>query len=146
MTHLVKSGLFADLVCQLDDGTKVKSHKVVLGTRCDYFKTMFECGFREHNQTLIPFPSIEREAFESVLEFMYAGETHLDSETVVEILTAADRLLLDDLKVKCEVVLAELLDEDNCNDLLDISERFSAPRLRKHCTEWKSKLALTAGA
>lgn len=146
MNHLVKSGMFADLVCQLDDGTKIKAHRVILGTRCDYFKTMFECGFKEHNQTLIPFPSIEREAFESVLEFMYAGETQLDSETVVEILTAADRLLLDDLKVKCEVVLSELVDEENCNDLLDISERFSAPRLRKHCNEWKSKLALTAGA
>jgi len=78
------------------------------------------------------------------LEFIYTGETDMNADNVVDILTAADRLLLDDLKAKCEVMLAESLDEENCNYLLEASERFSAPRLKRVCSEWKARMERVA--
>jgi alpha-tubulin suppressor-like RCC1 family protein len=149
MNHLLTTGPFSDISFILEgieagdfSSHVVKAHKVVLSSRSDFFKTIFECSFREQGQNQLKMPDIDKESFEAVLEFIYTGETNV-SERVIEILMAADRLLMDDLKQKCEMVLAEGLDEENCGYLLEVSEQFSAPRLKRVCAEMQARATPT---
>lgn len=143
MGRALSTGHFADISFTLDGANgashAIKAHKVILSSRSDFFKTIFECSFREQGQNHLKLPDIDRDSFEAILEFIYTGETDL-TDRVVEILMAADRLLMDDLKQKCELILTESLDEDNCNDLLEISEQFAAPRLKRSCQELQARL------
>src|SRR5690606_16973170 len=53
MLAMVAEPEYADLACKLDDGATVPAHRVVLSARCEYFRTIFECGFQEANKPTI---------------------------------------------------------------------------------------------
>jgi hypothetical protein len=83
--------------------------------------------------------------FMAMLEYIYTGrlpaeetggETEVSSsspednlpsinpETVVELLLAADRFLLDDLKQLCEAALEQSLEASNASWMLELSDRY----------------------
>jgi hypothetical protein len=129
---------FSDFALLLDDGSLVHAHKLVLKSRCEYFRTLLECGFSEQGKSSLPVPGIDRDTLLAVLRYIYSGDPECiaaSNVSVVDILIAADRFLLDDLKQICEAALEEALEIDICGNLLEVSDRYGAPRLRRVCLE-----------
>jgi len=49
---MFRSGLFADVMFELDDGS-VPAHKAILTARCDVMKAMFSGDFRESSAKVV---------------------------------------------------------------------------------------------
>jgi hypothetical protein len=153
MLRAVNEQEYADLRLRLDDGSVIFAHRMLLAARCDYFKTIFECNFKEKAQEELPLPLIDSDTLLTVLQYIYAGdEESVVSEaraSIVDTLVAADRLLLDDLKQICEGELENTLQNQRAapreelsqqlhetySSLLEIADKFSAPRLKRVCLE-----------
>ena len=51
MRHVISMGVYSDITCFLEEEKiYVKAHRAILASRCDYFKTIFECGFKEQGK------------------------------------------------------------------------------------------------
>ena len=106
VNHL--SGLFESM--QLSDVTfcigdrEFPAHKVILVTRSKVFASMFEYETKENLTNQIDIEDIEPEVFQELLRFIYTGEVSLNKmETIAAgLLIAADKYLLDGLKMICE--------------------------------------------
>ena len=144
MLAMVAEPEFSDLLCKLEDGRALPTHRVVLAARCEYFATIFACGFQEAGKPTLTIPGVDTPSFTSLLRFLYGGDDSIvQSEHVVDVLIGADRFLLDDLKQMCESQLEDALDAENVAMLLEVADRFNAPRLKRVCLEtivrdWKT--------
>lgn len=80
---------------------------------------------------------ISSEVFQLVLTFIYTNQTKFEGheDAIVDLLLAAGRFLLEELKQRIEKMLEEELDSENGLDLLLISETAQAPKLRNACID-----------
>jgi speckle-type POZ protein len=122
MTHLVN--LFDDM--QFSDvnfnvgGRIFLAHKVILTTRSQYFAAMFKHPTKENSTNQVKIEDIEPEVFDQLLRFIYTGRVPLDKlqTMAAELFIAADKYLMDELKMKCENYLLNQMSPDNCVILL----------------------------
>eukprot|EP01120_Amphizonella_sp_Union-15-10_P009475 TRINITY_DN3591_c0_g1_i1.p1 TRINITY_DN3591_c0_g1~~TRINITY_DN3591_c0_g1_i1.p1 ORF type:complete len:554 (-),score=106.73 TRINITY_DN3591_c0_g1_i1:56-1717(-) len=135
MQEAVNDPFYADVEFKLVDGTIVAGHKAILTARCDYFKTVFAGVFMESDQKLIPIFEISSNLFLDLLNYIYTNLVSFDADVVVDLLMAADRFLLEDLKERIEKDLEQVRQLDNVVDLLLISEQASSPRLKRSCID-----------
>ena len=85
-------------------------HKAML-LRSEFFLTMFSSGFREAQDTqylqIIPI-DCSPQVLEIVLKFLYTEKTDCPLELAIDVLFAADLLLIEKLKQKAAVVISTL--------------------------------------
>ncbi|KAI9721304.1 MAG: hypothetical protein M1812_002466 [Candelaria pacifica] len=85
-------------------------HRAML-LRSEFFLTMFSSSFREAQHTehlqIIPI-DCSPEVLEIVLNFLYTENVDVPLEIAIEVLFAADLLLIEKLKVKAAVVISTL--------------------------------------
>ncbi len=85
-------------------------HRAML-FRSEFFLTMFSSSFREAQHTehlqIIPI-DCSPEVLEIVLKFLYTENVDVPLELAIEVLFAADLLLIEKLKVKAAVVISTL--------------------------------------
>eukprot|EP01103_Thecamoeba_quadrilineata_P018925 TRINITY_DN7469_c0_g1_i1.p1 TRINITY_DN7469_c0_g1~~TRINITY_DN7469_c0_g1_i1.p1 ORF type:complete len:796 (+),score=82.08 TRINITY_DN7469_c0_g1_i1:63-2390(+) len=122
---------FSDIEFVMNDGTTMKAHKVILSLRCEWFRMMFETSFSEKNKHSIRIDDIEPSMFNEILQYVYTGDDDIiQSDHLDDLLIAADRFLLEDLKQACESKLVPEIDLNNCASLLGLSDQYNAPRLK----------------
>ena len=85
-------------------------HRAML-IRSDFFRTMFSSGFREAQDTeflqIIPV-DCSPEVLEIVLTFLYSEKADFGLQHAIDVLFAAEMLLIDKLKTKAAVVISAL--------------------------------------
>jgi len=158
MTHALTCGqAYSDVEIVLPGGDVVLSHKILLVTRSDYFKTLFEGKFLEGQTSKLQLGDIDLPTLYAVLNFIYTNQIHLtlnksddpsqllipidkfskltqiSEENIVDVLLASGRFLLSGLKQKIESELERNLDCEIALDMLLISEMAQSPKLRKSC-------------
>jgi speckle-type POZ protein len=124
ITHLVNLYLYDDM--QFSDvnfnvgGREFPAHKNILSARSQYFAAMFKHPMKENSTNQVKIEDIDPEVFDQLLRFIYTGRVPLDKlETMAaELFIAADKYLLDELKMKCENYLLSQMSPDNCVILL----------------------------
>jgi speckle-type POZ protein len=122
ITHL--DGLFNDMsssdVRFNIGGREFRAHKLILSARSKYFAAMFQHPMKEQSTNQVKIEDIEPEVFDQLLRFIYTGRVPLDKlETMAAgLFIAADKYLLDELKMKCENYLFSQMSPDNCVILL----------------------------
>jgi len=80
--------------------------------------------------------TISSSAFLAILAYIYKGdESIITPDNAVDLLMAADRLMMDDFKQLVEAYIEESVDLDNVAWLAEISDRFGAYRLKRVCLE-----------
>jgi speckle-type POZ protein len=124
MTHLGNLYLYDDMqFCDVNfnvGGREFLVHKVILTTRSKYFAAMFKHPTKEQSTNQVKIEDIDPEVFDQLLRFIYTGRVPLDKlETMAaELFIAADKYLMDELKMKCENYLPSQMSPDNCVILL----------------------------
>ena len=86
------------------------THRAML-IRSEYFLTMFSSAFREaqdHEYLQIISIDCSPEVLEVVLKFLYTEKTEIPLEIAIDVLFAADLLLIEKLKLKAAVVISTL--------------------------------------
>ena len=85
-------------------------HKAML-IRSEFFLTMFSSGFREAQDTdhlqIISLDCLP-DVLEVILKFMYTEKTDIPLELAIDVLFAADLLLIEKLKLKAAVIISTL--------------------------------------
>jgi speckle-type POZ protein len=101
-------------------GREFPAHKIILAARSEVFAAMFKHPMREQSTNQIKIEDIEPEVFQEMLRFIYTGRVStLTMETMsVGLFIAADKYLLDALKLKCENYMLSQMSPDYCLVLL----------------------------
>jgi speckle-type POZ protein len=81
---------------------------------------MFKHPMKEQSTNQVKIEDIDPEVFDQLLRFIYTGRVPLDKlETMAaSLFIAADKYLMDELKMKCENYLFSQMSPDNCVILL----------------------------
>ena len=83
----------------------------------------------------ITVPDIPPDVFREMLKFVYTDERpEYDGETSVDLLRAADKYGLDDLKLMVEAQLCSHIDSSNVVEVLIIAERHNCCALMRSAT------------
>lgn len=68
--RLRRNSLFCDVILEAEDG-QISAHKVILASRCSYFRAMFMCGTRESWATEVKLTGISLKTLDIVVGFIY---------------------------------------------------------------------------
>jgi speckle-type POZ protein len=102
-----------------------KAHKSILALRSPVFAAMFEHPTKEKLTNRVVIEDIEPDVFQELLRFIYTGRLSLSTMNVMatEILSAANKYLLDQLKIECENHLIYCMSADNCLEILLLQDK-----------------------
>lgn len=106
---------------------------MVLASCSDYFRAMFTAGMSESRKSEIRLSGVTSLGIELLLNYAYTSKLDLNLTNVHDVLSAANYVQMDPVVVACTDYLQTQLDNDNCIDLLNISETYSLPKLRLEC-------------
>ena len=82
--NLSKSDSFTDVTLVSDDKKQKKAHKFILSVVSDVFKSIIE-SIPDQN-SFVYLKGVKYQELESVLEFIYFGETEVSEEKMIEFL------------------------------------------------------------
>ena len=131
----VTGGSYSDVTFTVS-GRQFPAHKVLLAARSPVFAAMFRPGMRESHTNRVDVPDIDSDVFEELLHFIYTGETSSVDQMAQQLLAAADKYDVRDLKLICEDVLTKQLTVDNCVKTLIFADIHSADKLKQKCVEY----------
>jgi len=115
---------FESNVTFLVGDTTFPAHRSILMARSEYFKTMFDSGFREGDRTsndALEIKETTPEAFKSLLMYLYSGDTAsiVSSDVVCSLIELANRYILESLEKYCLwYIESSMLNESNAIELL----------------------------
>jgi speckle-type POZ protein len=138
LEELFETMKFSDITVNVR-GRQFQAHKSILATRSKYFGAMFEHPTKENLTHQVEIEDVDPAVFGEILRFLYTG--HLSESTMGKmsagILAAADKYLLEQLKMECETQLIHRMSAENCLELLLITdEHYPAFHLRKYAVEF----------
>jgi hypothetical protein len=148
-----RNGDFSDLevVC----GQKVFAcHQFMLAARSPVLRAMFQSPMQEAAARRVEIKDLDHTVVDAMLLFIYTGSVPNLAEAAGELLAAAEKYQLDQLKDLCEQQLINATDEGSAVAHLFLGYKYLAPRLRKRAMrfvvpnmkavldnpEWKKKL------
>ncbi|GBG72775.1 hypothetical protein CBR_g12343 [Chara braunii] len=133
MLRAMASYKYSDIALMASDGIEIPAHRVVLASRSEYFRALFEGEMQESQQKVIHLKTVSKDVLMIVLTFMYGGVVEVPSHLQLEVMSVADMLLLEDLKLECERHLKDAVGVENCCAFLQSADRHGASALRAHC-------------
>ena len=77
-------------------------HKIILSIRSEVFAAMFAHDMKENNENKVKIENIDSRVFQEVLRYMYTGKVSDIDIIVKDLLVAADKYMLQELKKICE--------------------------------------------
>ena len=87
---------------------KFPVHKAILSVRSDFFAGMFRSDMKEVSENDSEIEGIEPDILEIVLRYIYTSELpQLPIDSLRKVCAAADRFIVQSLKIKCHFLLIE---------------------------------------
>lgn len=103
-----------DLFCDcniLVMGQLFRAHRNVLYASSGYFRMLLVPGARGSLETAsASFDAFSSDTFSTILDFMYSGQLMLSSTSVIEVMSAASYLQMDDVIAYCKAFIQSSLD------------------------------------
>lgn len=126
---------FSDIEFVFDCGSTLKAHRIILATRCNYFKMMFQGGFKESNLDKVPIRYVRYDVFYAILHYIYTGKLmDLKDENAYSVLRDSykhsDLMGLTSLKRLIAKSVVKLINNDNWNEILIMGWQFNDLLLR----------------
>ena len=131
---LLKSGQHSDVVIKVG-GETIPCHKAVLAARSPVFSAMFQHNMAEARSHEVDIPDLAPSTVHLMLDYIYSGAFKHNS-TTEELLPAADKYELTQLKTACELSLGRNINLTNCVDLLILADTHSAAQLQRSCLQF----------
>ena len=127
---------FSDITVVIGD-REAKLHKCVL-SGCEYFERMLSTEFKEATAKVVKLEVAEGSSAEATLlaiEYIYSGyfDFHQHSDSVMEVLAAADKLQLTHLRDVCVGYLEDNLCAENVSTVFSASRHLGLQKLEKQC-------------
>jgi hypothetical protein len=145
---IMKIRFFADLsdLTLVIGEERFQTHRLVLASRCPYFKAMLQSNMQETSLNLIKMPGISPAAFHVILDWIYSDKfsslfssTALDIDLGLVLLRDTGVLLLDSLKRMTEMALQKQVTVKSVCALLEASLECRAEKLKSNCVNYVLK-------
>jgi speckle-type POZ protein len=113
------------------------AHKNILASRSPVFSAMFQHPTKEMQTSELEVEDVNPDVFQEVLRY-YTGLTRSTTMDVMApgLFAAADKYLLEILKIRCETHLIRQMSAMNCLDLLTLTTYHPAEYLKKFAIEY----------
>ena len=111
----------------------IKAHRVILASRCRWFRQALLSGMREAIDRKITLPDCSPALLNLFLRFLYGDnldKISISNEQLIDLLILADRFEVEQLSIGCQTVLASRLDCSNVLCLLAVADQWSATQLQ----------------
>ena len=126
------------------EGTVLKAHKIILigkniillylpklsrkfiSAQSEVFHAMFQNAMIEQQSGVVKVEDISLETFQELLRYIYTEQIPKLDELAGELLAAAEKYQLDDLKERCERRLVFMTTVDNAVDMLQLADLYNA--------------------
>ncbi len=113
---------------------KLHAHKIILSSRCEYFRGLFDLGMKESKQDTMHISEWSMESFRVMLEFLYSDQlSSVTGENALEVLQLATTYLIQRLIDKCEEFIVENMTLDNIVELYLFSETLNLKQIQRGC-------------
>lgn len=127
---------FSDFTLVTSDEKEIPVHKSVLSVRSAVFETMMETNMRENSEKRAKIEDISAPAFLEFLRFIYCGNVEGIDEHAVELLYAATKYDIQDLKPFCVKSLAENLSITNAIETTMLADLHEEKKLKRYCIDF----------
>lgn len=131
----VRGREFCDITLLLDS-TPIPAHKAVLAARCTYFESMFRSFMPENNTVRIAIGEMvpSRQAFDSLLSYIYYGEVSMPPEDSLYLFPAPYFYGFTNsrLQAYCKHNLEMNVTCQNVVQILEAADRIQATDMKKH--------------
>ncbi|XP_044015086.1 speckle-type POZ protein-like [Aphidius gifuensis] len=128
---------FSDIILEVD-GKEFKAHKMILSLKSPVFSAMFDHeSMKESRDNRVVIKDIDADVVKQMLEYIYTGKTPSKiNDCVHDLIGAADKYHIDDLREICENNLMEKLTVDNAVHTLIVADRYDAKELKTKVVEF----------
>ena len=97
--NLLHSREFSDVTLVSKDNTRLKAHKVILGSGSTFFnEALFH--MKDNPHPMIYLMGVEMEVLEAIMSFLYLGEVEVKQEMIQTFMETATQLQIDGLHTK----------------------------------------------
>jgi len=122
--------LHADLaiICQ---GMTIPANRVLLSARSEVFRAMFSHPTKEATSGKVEISDIEPQILEQMLCYVYTGFAPEVENIAEDLLLAANKYALEELKVECVRVLEGKLNTENVIEMLIVADQYDAQSLKE---------------
>ncbi|KAJ5068787.1 pep-cterm sorting domain-containing protein [Anaeramoeba ignava] len=124
-----------EIICE-QNKTSFKTHKSILSSRSQYFKSLFNSKMKEYQENKMILKDVSSSILSSILNYFYSGKIEINLENAVEILFFSSKYLIDELieislkfikknfQFETVVDVLKLSEPMNLNQLLNSSYKF----------------------
>jgi len=128
--------MFSDmkLVCG-DRRVELLCHTNILAARSPVFQAMFQHDTAEARNKVVEMTDVEPDVAEEMLQYIYTGNT-ASAGKEAELLAAADKYSLLELKQSCEEVLCNKTNISTVLAMLVLADRHEAGKLKDVCVKF----------
>ncbi|NWU98021.1 LZTR1 regulator, partial [Upupa epops] len=127
---------FCDIILLLD-GHPRPAHKAILAARSSYFEAMFRSFMPEDGQVNISIGEMvpSKQAFESMLRYIYYGEVHMPPEDSLYLFAAPYYYGFSNnrLQAYCKQNLEMNVTVENVLQILEAADKTQALDMKRHC-------------
>lgn len=128
-------GEFCDITLMLGE-TPIPAHKAILAARCNYFEAMFRWNDPENHTVKIAIGEMvpSRQAFDSLLQFIYYGDVTMPPEDSLYLFPAPSfyGFTNNRLQAYCKHNLEKNVSVQNVVQILEAADKIQALDMKKH--------------
>ncbi|PWA91875.1 SKP1/BTB/POZ domain-containing protein [Artemisia annua] len=138
--RLLSESIHTDIVICASDGS-IGAHRAVLAVRSPVFNSMFTHNLKEKELSVVNIPDMSVEACQAFFSYMYFNNMQCEDFLTyrLDLLRAADKYDVADLKDACEESLIKHIDSENVLERLQTAFMYSLPRLKVYCIKYLVK-------
>lgn len=133
LSRMLDEAIYADVTIHTADGT-LRAHKAILCASSPVFRSMFYHDLKEKESSTIYIEDMSMESCMAFLNYMYGTIKREDFwKHRLELLDAANKYDIADLKDACEESLLEDIDSGNVLERLQEAWLYQLDKLKKAC-------------
>ncbi|KAK5980828.1 Protein maternal effect lethal 26 [Trichostrongylus colubriformis] len=135
--RLFRDDLLKDFTIRVG-GKEIRAHRAILAARSPVFQAMLMNELTsETKRGVLEISDLDYDVVYEMVHYIYCGRCRKEiSDIAADLLMAADKYGIVELKDRCEEVLLENLTEENACQLLILGDLYSAEQLQERAVEF----------
>jgi hypothetical protein len=138
LSAMFNNALFSDVSFKLKDHL-IPLHKIVLCSQSEYMKAMLLGSFMESKKNQVEINEENVDSFMAFLESFYKDQVEKNVDDLLKLLILSGKYLFYELKNYLQILLDDKLQIKNVCEVLDVSDTYNAPILKKSCLRYISQ-------
>ena len=131
-------GFFSDITI-VAGKESIPANRLVLSCYSKYFETMFKSQMRERYENTIEIQTVEQNAMKALVDFIYVGSIRISNTNVMDLLSGADYLQLDEVKQFCFEFLLTNITPNNSLEILKAATLYRNEYLKDQVKQYITK-------